>query len=162
MQTMRNKVVQSAWTLAGWFGLALVVAAAEPDLQPDPAKNGALTIKVVGARNANGKIGVALFQSPEGFPEQASAAFRNELADIDSQTMSAEVVFRDLPQGVYAVSVLHDENMNGKLDKGLFGIPQEGYGASNNPGKKTRAPRFDEAKFSLSAPGQAIEIKLIY
>jgi len=25
-----------------------------------------------------------------------------------------------------------------------------------------RAPRFDEAKFSLSAPEQTIEIKLIY
>jgi len=160
---MRNNVVSPVGILLVWLGSAILASAGASESQPqgEPTK-GALTIKVIGARNAKGKIGVALFQGPEGFPEHASAAFRSELADIDSQTMSAEVIFRDVPQGVYAVSVLHDENMNGKLDKGLFGIPQEGYGASNNPEKKMRAPHFDEAKFSLSAPEQAIEIKLIY
>jgi len=160
---MRNNVVPSVGILLIWFGSAISASAgaSEPQPQGEPAK-GMLTIKVVGARNAKGKIGVALFQGPEGFPERASAAFRSQQSDIDGKTMSAEVVFRDVPQGVYAVSVLHDENMNGKLDKGLFGIPQEGYGASNNPEKKTRAPHFDEAKFSLSAPEQTIEIKLIY
>ena len=159
---MRKKVAPFVGTLLVWFGFGLVASAAlELSPQDEPAK-GVLTIKVVGARNAKGKIGVALFQAPEGFPDRASAAFRSEQADIDRQTMSAEVVFRDVPQGVYAVSVLHDENMNGKLDKGLFGIPQEGYGASNNPGKKMRAPQFDEAKFSLSGQEQTIQIKLIY
>ena len=159
----RNNLVRSVGIPLICFGLALVASAGASEPPPQGASaTGVLTIKVVGARNAKGKIGVALFQGPEGFPENASAAFRSEQATIDSQTMSAEVVFRDVPQGVYAVSVLHDENMNGKLDKGLFGIPQEGYGASNNPEKKMRAPHFDEAKFSLSAPEQAIEIKLIY
>jgi len=126
------------------------------------AAGGTLTIKVVGARNANGKIYVALFQNPAGFPEKGSAALRREQADIDRQTLSAQVVFRDVPQGVYAVSVLHDENSNGKLDKNFFGIPEEGYGASNNPGKKMRAPNFDEAKFSMSSPDQTVEINLVY
>ena len=159
---IQKKVVPLVGTLLAWFGFGLVASAAlELSPQGEPAK-GVLTIKVVGARNAKGKIGVALFQGPEGFPESRSAAFRSEQVDIDGQTMRAEVVFHDVPQGVYAVSVLHDENTNGKLDKGLFGIPQEGYGASNNPGKKMRAPQFDEAKFSLSGPEQTIEIKLIY
>jgi len=42
------------------------------------------------------------------------------------------------------------------------GMPKEGYGASNNPKKKKRAPTFDEAKFSLNSSEQAIEITLIY
>jgi len=160
---MRNNLVRSVGIPLVWFGLALVASAGTSEPPPQgAAATGVLTIKVVGARSAKGKIRVALFQGPEGFPENGSAAHRREQTDIESQTMSAEVVFRDVPQGVYAVSVLHDENMNGKLDKGLFGIPQEGYGASNNPGKKMRAPTFDEAKFSLSSPEQSIEIKLIY
>ena len=154
---MRNNVVSSVGILLLWLGSALL-----PSTGASEPPKSALTIKVVGARNAKGKIGVALFQDPEGFPERASTSFRSEQANIDSQTMSAEMVFRDVPQGVYAVSVFHDENTNGKLDKGLFGIPEEGYGSSNNPEKKMRAPRFDEAKFSLSAPEQTIEIKLIY
>ena len=122
----------------------------------------ALTIRVVGIRNGKGKIGIALFQNADGFPDNTSNALRQQSVNIDPTTLSAQVVFSDVPQGSYAVSVLHDENLNGKLDKNFVGIPKEGYGASNNPAKKRRAPTFDEAKFSLNAPEQTIEIKLIY
>jgi len=105
---------------------------------------------------------VSLFQSPQGFPEDTSKAIRQESVEIDPSTMSAQVVFKNLPQGIYAVSVLHDENGNGKMDKNFVGIPKEGYGASNNPKKKMRAPAFDEAKFSLNSAEQTIEVTLIY
>ena len=121
-----------------------------------------LTVKVTGARNAKGKIGVTLFQDADGFPDNTSKAVRQQAVEIDPNTVSAQVVFSDVPQGIYAVSVLHDENLNGKLDKGFMGIPKEGYGASNNPAKKRRAPTFDEAKFSLNAREQTEEIRLIY
>jgi len=48
------------------------------------------------------------------------------------------------------------------MDKSFIGIPREGYGASNNPPKMKRAPHFDEARFSLNGPEQALEIRLIY
>jgi uncharacterized protein (DUF2141 family) len=48
------------------------------------------------------------------------------------------------------------------MDKNFVGMPKEGYGASNNPKKRKRAPTFDEAKFSLNSTGQTIEITLIY
>jgi len=35
-----------------------------------------LTLKVTGAHNTKGKIGIALFQDATGFPEDASRAFR--------------------------------------------------------------------------------------
>lgn len=134
---------------------------AEGDSRIEPG-TGTVTIKVVGARNAKGKVGVALFQDATGFPEDASKATRQQEVDIDMNTLGAQVVFHDVPLGVYAVSVRHDENMNGKLDKGFMGIPKEGYGASNNPEAKLRAPTFDEAKVALKATEQAIEIRLIY
>jgi uncharacterized protein (DUF2141 family) len=108
------------------------------------------------------KVGVTLFQDANGFPDNTSNAIRQQAVDIDPNTLTAQVIFSDVPQGIYAVSVLHDENLNGKLDKNFMGIPKEGYGPSNNPAKKRRAPTFDEAKFSLDAPEQTIEIKLIY
>jgi uncharacterized protein (DUF2141 family) len=159
---MRINFVRSVLIPVVWFGF-LVASTGYPESQveEEPTK-GVLTIKVIGARNAKGKIGVALFKAAAGFPENRAAAVRSEQANIDSQTMTAEVVFRDVPQGIYAVSVLHDENANGKLDKNFLGIPQEGYGASNNPGKKMRAPNFDEAKFSINSPEQTVQIKLIY
>jgi uncharacterized protein (DUF2141 family) len=126
---------------------------------PGPAT---LTVKVAGARNTKGKIGSALFQKPHGFPEDASNAVRARDVDITPNTMTAQFVFDGLPQGVYAVSVRHDENSNGKLDTNFVGIPKEGYGASNNPKKKLRAPTFEEAKFTLGDSAQVIEIRLIY
>jgi len=40
--------------------------------------------------------------------------------------------FEDIPPGTYALVVIHDENMNGKLDTNWVGIPKEGYGFSND------------------------------
>jgi uncharacterized protein (DUF2141 family) len=120
-----------------------------------------LTVRVVNARSANGVIRIALFQSAEGFPADAYKALRTQPAEINPQALTAQAVFEGIPPGTYAVMVFHDENGNGKLDKNIVGTPKEGYGASNNPAKKMRAPMFDEAKFLLNSQ-QSIEIRLIY
>jgi uncharacterized protein (DUF2141 family) len=142
--------------------LAFSLWAPFPSLTAQTKDTGTLTIRVTGARNTKGKIGVTLFQDAQGFPDDTSKAIRQQTLDIDPNTMSAQVTFKGLPQGTFAVSVLHDENGNGKMDKNFVGMPKEGYGASNNPKKKKRAPTFDEAKFSLNASEQTIEITLIY
>lgn len=121
-----------------------------------------LTVHVLHARSAKGKIGVTLFKSAEGFPSDSAKATMREAVDVDPHNLDANVVFKDVPRGIYAVAVLHDENGNGKMDKNLLGIPKEGYGASNNPAKKMRAPTFDEAKFNLAGGEKTIEINLIY
>jgi uncharacterized protein (DUF2141 family) len=141
--------------------LALVVAALISRVPAQTSANTTLTIRVIGARNDKGKIRVALFRSAEGFPGDASKAFRLENAPIDPHTLSSQIVLTGIPSGQYAVSLFHDENMNEKLDKNFMGIPKEGYGASNNPGRKMRAPTFEEARFSHQTD-QSLEIKLIY
>lgn len=120
-----------------------------------------LTVRIVNARNANGEVRIALFQSADGFPGDASKALRTQPAKIDPQRLTTQAVFSGIPQGAYAVMVFHDENGNDKIDKNFVGIPKEGYGASNNPVKKMRPPSFDEAKFSLTSD-QSVEVTLIY
>ena len=131
-----------------------------PD-EPHESDKAALTIRVVGARNAKGTIGALLFKSADGFPGNPKKAIREAEAQVDTTSLGAEVVFQGLPDGVYAVSVRHDENGNGKFDKNILGIPKEGYGVSNNPKKMKRAPKFEEAKFTLEG-ATTIEIRLIY
>jgi uncharacterized protein (DUF2141 family) len=133
-----------------------------PSLAAQTNDTATLTVRVTGARNTKGKIWVTVFQDAQGFPDDPSKAVRQQSVDIDPNTISAQVTFKDLPQGTFAVSVLHDENGNGKMDKNFVGMPKEGYGASNNPKKKKRPPTFDEAKFSLNSSEQTIEITLIY
>ena len=128
---------------------------------PTPG-TGTVTVQVVGARSARGQLGVALFRSAEGFPENASHAIRQQLLAVNPDALGAQIVFRDLPPGTYAVAVRHDENMNGELDKNFLGMPTEGYGTSNNIRGVMQAPTFDQAKFEVKPGSQTIEIKLVY
>jgi uncharacterized protein (DUF2141 family) len=113
-----------------------------------------LTVRVIGIRNANGKIRMALYRD--------SNFVEGREVEIDAKTLSAKTVFANLPRGVYAVNLYHDENMNGKMDTNLFGMPVEGYGFSNNPAKRMGKPGFDETNFPLNQPEAAIEINMIY
>jgi uncharacterized protein (DUF2141 family) len=143
--------------------LAFLIAVTMPviDVAQSAAPAGSqLTVKVIGLRNSKGVVGVALFSKAVGFPEASEQALQaKNLAIKDG---SAEVTFPNVPAGTYAVSVRHDENQNGKLDKNLLGIPKEGYGASNNPHLKRRAPKFEESKFDVRDPVQTIEVKMQY
>jgi uncharacterized protein (DUF2141 family) len=140
----------------------LTVLGVTPRLFAQDAGNAILTIRVVGAKSDKGQIAVALFSGEAGFPGDKTKAVRTLQAVIDPQTLRAQVTLNNLPRGVYAVSVFHDENMNGRLDKNVFGIPKEGYGASNNPKKSMAPPRFADAKFQLEQPEKVLEIKLVY
>jgi uncharacterized protein (DUF2141 family) len=60
------------------------------------------------------------------------------------------------------VAVLHDENENGTMDRGFLGIPTEGYGVSNNPPRGFRAPRYEDAVFTLEPGTRTLEVQVGY
>ena len=71
----------------------------------------------------------------------------------------AKVVFENIPDGEFAISLYHDENNNGKLDTGWFGIPKEGYGCSNDAKGNMGPPKYEDAKFQLT-DNKSMVIKL--
>ena len=75
---------------------------------------------------------------------------------------SLSVTFESLPLGTYAVSVFHDENEDGQINQGGFGIPLEGFGFSQNPAITTRAPEFSETAIIVVGAETKTEIELIY
>jgi uncharacterized protein (DUF2141 family) len=121
-----------------------------------------LTIKIKGIRNAKGRINIALFRDGKGFPTDISSAVAAQRIEIDPQTLSATAVFKDLPRGSYAAAVLHDEDLTGKMDFDAQGIPQKGYGISNNPDTTQGPPTPEDASFAVNQPESAIEIKMTY
>ena len=78
-----------------------------------------------------------------------------QLDKLGSHTLSID----ELPAGRYAVAVYVDKNANGKLDRGMFGIPSEPYGFSNGGGS-FGPPSYDDAAFDFSDSGATIQIKL--
>jgi uncharacterized protein (DUF2141 family) len=144
---------------ASWL---LALAATAGPVHGETSGEATLTVHVAGLRNARGKLHVTLYRDATGFPETPSKALRHAEVEIDAKALTAQAVFTGLVPGVYAAAVLHDENVNGKLDKNFIGIPREGHGASNNPRPARRAPTFDESKFTLDGPAQTVEIKPVY
>jgi uncharacterized protein (DUF2141 family) len=74
---------------------------------------------------------------------------------------SSTITFKNIPSGKYAVNILHDENKNGKIDKGFI-LPIEGIGFSNftkiGLGNK---PNFKKASFEVKE-NKTITVKVIY
>lgn len=121
---------------------------------------GVLTIKLTGFRNDKGQTCVSLFNNAKGYPGKYEQAYKINRSVIRGN--QAIVEFSDLPFGTYAVSVLHDENSNNKMDTSFIGMPKEGMGASNNPRGRLGPPTFNDAKFELSSNSKTIEISIKY
>jgi uncharacterized protein (DUF2141 family) len=131
-------------------------AGAAPATGPSAA---ALTITIKDLRNKRGELIFGVFKQADGFPNIQGRSVYWEVKSADADAL----VFRaQLPPGRYAAGVLHDENRSGDMDKGLTGIPVEGYGVTNNPKPRFRKATFDEALFTLPPQGAALTISLQY
>ena len=108
-----------------------------------------ITVTITGLRSEKGKLYLSLYNSDEGYPKKASAAFRLSSAPISDG--KATIMLDDIPKGIYAIACYHDENNNGKLDTNFFGIPAEGTGASNNARGSWGPPKFRDAKFAVDS-----------
>jgi uncharacterized protein (DUF2141 family) len=116
-----------------------------------------LKILVGKVSNAKGVVGVLVFNSAQGWPEDNARAFR--ATDVPAHPGQLQIVLPNLPDGIYAVVVLHDENENRKLDRNWYGAPKEQWGMSNNPSVHMSAPSFDQARFTLNQD-KTIDVEL--
>lgn len=121
-----------------------------------------LLVRAEGLENSKGTIIVVLYNKEGSIPDQKLKQYYRKVAApiIDKKV---EVVFNNLPKGLYAVTLIHDENKNEKLDtKFLLPLPKEGVGFSNYQdfGLNNR-PNFKNASFNL-VKDTIISIKIIY
>ena len=105
-----------------------------------------IEVKITHIENKKGKMYIGLYDKAKGFRE-ISKTFKKAIVPIDSKSLVH--TFHNIPKGIYAISVFHDENNNRKLDTNFLGIPKENYGFSHNIKHLMRATNFNEAKFIL-------------
>jgi uncharacterized protein (DUF2141 family) len=118
-------------------------------------------VKILDIRNSAGTIGCALFELPVGFPIEF-LRYATNIIVIKILDTQASCDFVDIPPGTYALAVIHDENMDGKLDTKWLGIPTEGYDFSNNA-KATFGPSsFSAARFRYNGENLDMTITLHY
>ena len=116
-----------------------------------------LHIEVSGVKSTKGVVQYAVFDSPRHFPSRIGRVAKGE---VPASSPKTEIVVKGLRPGTYAVAIFHDENRNDDFDQGIFGIPLEDYGFSNNVMGFFSAPDFDDAKFAVSGLHTTISIKI--
>ena len=119
-----------------------------------------LKVNAEGLRSMNGVVIFSLYNRDGTIPDRhLNQYFMSKASPISGSQSS--VIFEGLEKGTYAVSIVHDEDMDGKLDKGFL-LPLEGVGISNYQtiglGNK---PNFRGASFPLESD-LTVRVKLIY
>jgi uncharacterized protein (DUF2141 family) len=140
---------------------AALVFATLPTIAFGEASCPGIHVKILDIRNSTGTVACALFESPEGFPTEY-LHFATNMMVIKVRATKARCDFEDIPPGTYALAVIHDENMNGKLDTNWLGVPTEGYGFSNDAKALLGAPSFSAASFPYDGQNLELTISLHY
>jgi len=138
----RRRIAAAALLIAG------LTAAAPP-----PAR---LDVEVAGLRSPRGNLLICLTRDPTHFPDCSG----DPLALKATVTASSHAAhFDNVAPGGYALSLVHDENGNGRLDTRM-GIPREGIAFSNNPRLFFGPPRFSAVRFDVTGTtGETVQMK---
>jgi uncharacterized protein (DUF2141 family) len=108
-----------------------------------------IEIQIQGLRNTDGVVRLCMTRDQAFFPNCADD--REAVKATVSASQAGSMRLRVVP-GIYALSVIHDANSNGRLDR-TMGVPRESFGFSRNPRIRMGAPTFEEVRFRVGAGG---------
>lgn len=133
------------------FGYKALAASISPVLVAAHPLEADLNLTVDRMRSERGMLHICLTRDSQHFPDCSDdihAIRRSVPASVKT------VLIEGLVPGSYSVSILHDENRNGRMDS-FLGVPKEGFGFSGNPAIRFGPPRFDQTTITL--PGGAAQ-----
>ena len=138
----------SVW-FSVWFAWVGVAFATPPE--------GRIEVTVPTLDGSPGPVVFRLYDSSEDW-------LRTPVREIQvpSSTGSVQARFEGIAPGTYAVGVWHDQDGNGEMATGWFGIPAEAVGSSNNPRPRLGPPRWVDAKFELTDAPVQLDVRLVY
>ena len=116
-----------------------------------------IEVTVKNIKAVKGTIRVGLFNSESSFLKDA---IDGRIVKVTASEVT--VTFENLKPGEYAVSVVHDENENGELDKNMMGIPKEGFAFGNNATGMFGPPDVSKAKVTVDGKSIKQVINLNY
>lgn len=102
-----------------------------------------ITVTVNNVKNNTGQVIFGLHNNQTWMKTQG---IQNTSTKIENNI--ATVTFKNVKPGTYAVMVLHDENINNRMDF-KSGMPLENYGMTNNP-LSYGPPQYSDAKFEVT------------
>ncbi len=120
------------------------------------AHAGTLTVEITNVRNGAGMVHIDACTQAQFLKEDCHYD-----ASVSARPGMVVLTIHDIPDGVYAFQAFHDENRNGKVDRGLFGIPKEGIAFSNDAPIHFGPPSWKDAHIAVSGT-KTIRMKMRY
>lgn len=118
-----------------------------------------VSVTVTGLRSAKGNVLACLTARADSFPDcEKDPDAHHLIVPAGSQVTLDFGMVRD---GRYAISLIHDENANGKLDTRLM-IPREGFGFSRDAPVRLGPPSFDKAAFAVDGQEVHLAVRMRY
>jgi uncharacterized protein (DUF2141 family) len=110
---------------------------------------GGITIDVAikGLRSTKGNLLICLTTDIKAYPDcgMGKGAYKLKIGAKDH----AQARFTGVVPGTYHMTLLHDENANGKMDI-FLGIPKEGFALSRNPTVLFSIPSISKVRFIVA------------
>jgi len=139
------------------IGIYLILSIISLHMNSSRAQTASIEIKVTDIKSQKGLIRIGLFTNEKDYLKNTAIG---KVVKPDGSEII--VVFENLEPGDYALSVVHDENENGKLDSNALGIPKEGFAFGNNAMGKFGPPTFEKAKMKVEGQNVTWLISMKY
>jgi uncharacterized protein (DUF2141 family) len=128
------------------YTILLVIGALLAPTGHSSAQANCVKVSINGFRVTTGKLYVSIYKNQDSFLKIGKETATN-VVRVNKNDTAIATCFSGLAPGWYAVALYHDEDDNGKMNSGIFGIPLEPYGLSNNFRPRMSYPRFDQCSF---------------
>lgn len=115
-----------------------------------------LTVNVGNVTKAQGNVRIAVYDRETWLDTERWVAAERVRAETGPDVAATF----DLPNGTYAIAVLHDVNGNEKMDYKLLRLPKEPYGFSNGVVPRFGPPAFEDAAFVIADEDLSVAIEL--
>ena len=113
---------------------------------------------VIGAANDEGQMRIAIYDSTETFDQLPKAIFRFS-THLHLGESRVNLPAEEMPEK-FAITVFHDEDSNGVINKNRLGFPSERYGFSNGARGATNSPTFEDTVIDRPEVGESISISI--
>ncbi|MHA1598623.1 MAG: DUF2141 domain-containing protein [Alphaproteobacteria bacterium] len=130
-------------------GLLMTLAAARLDAAE-------LTVDVGNIASDRGAVVVTVYATEQDFLGDGLVTLKRP-----ARPGRMAFLFKGLTPGDYTASAYHDENGDDEMNTGLFSIPLEPYGFSNDARVRLAPPRYEEAVFTVGADGARVVANLV-
>lgn len=118
-----------------------------------------LTIDFEQIRNDKGEMSVTIYEDKEHWLDEDVPRLIFPKDNLSDGKMTVKINLEK--PGKYAIAVLDDEDMDGKMNHNFIGYPKEGFGFSNNIHVWLSRPKFDECVLDIKND-TTIQISLQY